>query len=92
MIPSLTLLPVKYEYGGSPCGRIIPHVQPGVKKEAPVTAEASLYFYIHLSYALIDRRFQIPGRQYQLDEGEGGGNRFCNGARGLSYEGHGDYL
>ena len=35
MIPSLTLLPVKYEYGGSPCGRIIPHVQPGVKKEAP---------------------------------------------------------
>lgn len=44
MIPSLTLLPVKYEYGGSPCGRIIPHVQPGVKKEAPVTAEASLYF------------------------------------------------
>ena len=53
MIPSLTLLPVKYEYGGSPCGRIIPHIQPGVKKEAPVTAEASLYFYIHLSYALI---------------------------------------
>ena len=43
MIPSLTLLPVKYEYGGSPC----------VKKEAPATAEASLYFYIHLSYALI---------------------------------------
>ena len=47
MIPSLTLLPVKYEYGGSPCGRIIPMFSRALKKRLP-RLRRPLFIFIYI--------------------------------------------